>query len=208
MKNKAFFTIGIIVILIGGGIFVWQYLGWNNEIITEGEWKTYIDEENGYSIQYPSGMVVLSPEKGGICNGLPVPSNLLFVLGSSKDEEELEEVESKEISGITIKFWKERLNIGYCPNVYHVGQEVVGGIINSLEDYRLFLIEPDVYTFTNTTINGCNAIKANISYPSLRKQFVFIEKPDGNIGVIEYTYGSKRYSDIAEKMISTFNFLK
>jgi hypothetical protein len=209
MKNKKLFYILLTAtaLIIIAGIFSAYWFA-QKEIITEGKWEVYTDEQNSYSIQYPSGMVVMLPEEGGRCYGLPLPSNLLFILGSSKDAGGgLETVESREVFG-TIVFKKERLNIGYCSDAYHIGEEVVGGMINSLEDYRLFLIEPELYTFTSTMIGGSNAIRANTSYPSLRSQFVFIQKPDGNMGAIEYVYGSERYNDIAEKMLSTFKFLK
>jgi hypothetical protein len=60
MNNQAFYKIWIVVIvvvLLAGGILAWQYFRAPEERITDktANWKTYRNEEYGYSIKYPSG---------------------------------------------------------------------------------------------------------------------------------------------------------
>lgn len=59
MQNKAFSTIGILIILIiliGGGYFGWQYFGEQEEGVKTNEiadWNTYESEKYGFAINYP-----------------------------------------------------------------------------------------------------------------------------------------------------------
>ncbi|MFC1663789.1 hypothetical protein ACFL0A_01560 [Patescibacteria group bacterium] len=66
MRNKAFSTIGIIVIIliiIGGGYFSWQYFGASEKTEEETKnWKIYTNEEYGYEVKYPESFVTATTD--------------------------------------------------------------------------------------------------------------------------------------------------
>ena len=65
--TKVSIVVVVLIILIGGGIFVWQYFGKQGEEPNTSEvakdktagWQTYRSEEYGYEVRYPSGWEII-----------------------------------------------------------------------------------------------------------------------------------------------------
>lgn len=91
MNNQAFSKIWIlviIVIILAGGILVWQYLRVPKEegrvpeeLVKEeiADWKTYRNEKMGFEIKYPSKITLLSDLKGIASPSSDVPNKEFII---------------------------------------------------------------------------------------------------------------------------------
>lgn len=167
--------IGIILIFaVGFGAFLLYQV-----TKEEPSWKTYVNEELKFSIQYHSDMF------------LPRSPCDSFILASS--EEEKNRIKNIRDVGIEIGYEIQGLELGFC---------IIkpGGRTLTLVDIKEY--QPSG-VHTNITFAGRDAIQVK------QDNFVeiFVPHPSGEMMRIWYRYGSSFYEEIAVKMLSTFNFL-
>jgi len=180
MKFKLILPIIIAIIIIGLGI--WLIFGINNEqpISTE-DWKTYTDQEYGYSFKYPQdwnviqclGTVLIAPQEAAdniLESNCIVKPNKLYVWG---------------------------LN-------YRTEQQ----FIDVIEPYRVSDSYKDVAK-EDITINGIEATKYTTDFKRITDQanpgdrFIDVLFPVEG-GYIESTFMDQEYFDIYEQILNTF----
>lgn len=154
-----------------------------SESTVPADWKTYINEQIGYTIKYPPEMI---PSRGN-CDSFILPDS----------EKEREDVQSIRDSGIEIGYTIEGLELAFCKMSNPDGL--------GIEDFAK-KHTPNA-KFESVSLNRHKGLKTTTG--ALQKSFTefFINSPDKGLVRIWYRYGQGKYQTIASQILSTFEFL-
>jgi hypothetical protein len=204
--NRAFSKILISVILVvlaGGGIFVWQYFGTPEEAIEDKtvDWKTYSNEEYGFEFKYPKPWIL----------------NESIALAVDHPAQKRNFVQIRVTNGIN-EPQDESMSPcqpGYASLVYQVGKwrepsfeefrEFVDFLIENPERGLPPTVKPELI---QTTVGGRNAFKIEDIYNNCKRGFYYVEQGSDRYTTISLIAEKNDDKLIIDQMLSTFRFLE
>ncbi|MDO8474318.1 MAG: hypothetical protein Q7S62_02140 [bacterium] len=195
--------IGVLLILVVGGVFVWQYLGTPKEEAKDetADWNIYRNELLGFSLKVPLEYQRSYEE--------PQASYPVYKLYTDDKEQAIEEKGGKLVAS--------QISIVFAP----VGGVTLAQIRKSIEELRVLnagekIQEDEAFEkIGNKDIDGCKGVTFQ-QLDSLQSRLVFsclLEVDVDEATYVTTTLSSRsefigKYKEIYDKILSTFQFVE
>ena len=197
--NRGFSKILILVILVvlaGGGIFAWQYLGQDET----ADWQTYRNEKYNVEFQYPNLWILDSSEALSVT--LPDQSpNFIQINISNGVEGPEDESMSRCQPGITAIVFQ----ISKLREDEQTFEEFVNFQIENPERGLPPAVKPELIS---TTISGHDALKTKGTVDNCKTEFYYVERGSERYMTISVIVDKDDDRLVIDKILSTFKFLE
>ncbi len=202
---KVFSKISIIIILIVlvvGGIFAWQYFGTPEEKVVDetADWKTYYNERYSIEFKYPKLWVL--DEKNALAADHPdqnrnfVQINVFNGVPGPQDES----MSSCQPGIATLVF-----QVGKLRESQQTFEEFVNFQIENPERGKPPTVKPELI---QTTLGGHNAFEIKDVYDSCEKDFYYVEQSSDRYMTISFIVDKNEDKLIINQILSTFRFIE